>query len=208
MTDTSGRHRESRIDPHRSGIRSRGGKRSVRAGDADVTPVRSLRGPIGAVCFDWGDTLMVDDGPTGVPMEGWPTVTAVPGAPECLAALRGRVPLCIATNAEQSDRSMIARALERVDLGRYIDRIFCFADIGFRKGHPQFWHAVGAELSLPPAEIVMIGDSLEHDVLAPALAGVQTVWFSPPNRHVEPAAGVVTVPDLERFADMIGGLLH
>jgi aminoglycoside 6'-N-acetyltransferase I len=159
------------------------------------------------VCFDWGDTLMVDDGPTGVPMERWSTVTAVPGAPECLAALHGRVPLCIATNAEQSDRSMIARALERVELDRFIDRIFCFADVGFRKGHPEFWHAVGAELGLPPVEIVMIGDSLEHDVLAPARAGVQTVWFSPPERRVGAAAEVLTVADLGRFAEMVGALL-
>ena len=61
-------------------------------------PHSALPAPIRAVCFDWGGTLMVDDGPDDLPMYEWPSVTAVPGARECLAALHGRVPLCIATN--------------------------------------------------------------------------------------------------------------
>ncbi len=75
-----------------------------------------LSAPIRAVCFDWGGTLMVDDGPAGVPMSLWSEVRAVPGARECLAALHGRIPLCVATNAAQSSRTMIEAALDRVDL--------------------------------------------------------------------------------------------
>jgi len=138
----------------------------------------AVRAPIGAVCFDWGGTLMVDDGPNGVPMGEWPVVKAVAGARECLEALHGRVPLCVATNAGQSDRKMIELALGRVDLLPYIDRVFCFTEIGATKDRPEFWSAVARGLDLPPAEIVMIGDSFVHDVRASRRQGFQAVWFN------------------------------
>ncbi len=165
-----------------------------------------IRPPVRAVCFDWGGTLMVDDGPEGVPMYQWDAVTVVPGARACLAALNGLVPLCIATNAGQSDRTMIERALERVDLLRYIDRIFCYTEIGCRKDQPEFWRAVADDLSIPPAEIVMVGDVFEHDVAAPRRAGVQAVLFNDGGRQPQPAPGAATVTDLMQLAEIISRL--
>jgi FMN phosphatase YigB (HAD superfamily) len=159
--------------------------------------------PVRAVCFDWGGTLMVDDGPEGVPMYQWDAVTVVPGASACLAALDGLVPLCIATNAGQSDRTMIERALERVDLLRYIGRIFCYTEIGCTKDRPEFWRAVANDLGLSPAEIVMVGDAYEHDVEAPRRAGVQAVWFNEGGRQPAPVPAVPTVTDLVQLVGMI-----
>lgn len=110
-----------------------------------TTPsVVGLKAPIQAVCFDWGGTLMVDDGPDDLPMNLWPEVAAVPGARECLTALEGRVPLCVATNAAQSSRPMIEAALDRVNLLRFIDEVFCFTEIGFKNDRRAFWSAVRA----------------------------------------------------------------
>jgi FMN phosphatase YigB (HAD superfamily) len=163
----------------------------------------ALIAPVRAVCFDWGGTLMIDDGPSGVPMVQWPEVSAVAGARECLAALYGRLPLCVATNAGQSDRGMIEMALERVDLLRFIGEIFCFTEIGCSKDSPEFWREVTARLAVAPAEIVMIGDSLEHDVQAPRRAGIQAVRFTPGRGEPDGQATEHGVADLREFARLV-----
>ncbi len=162
-----------------------------------------LEAPIRAVCFDWGGTLMVDDGPDGVPMSLWPDVAAVPGARECLAALHGRVPLCIATNAAQSSRPMIEAALDRVDLLRIFSEIFCFTDIGFKKHRQEFWCEVRKRLGVPFEQIVMVGDSLEHDVLAPRRIGLQSVWFNPDGGAAEAVDPVPMVTDLREVSGVV-----
>lgn len=171
------------------------------------TPTPVLRAPIGAVCFDWGGTLMVDDGPANSPMCDWPRVIAVPGARECLAALHGHAPLCIATNAGASDRPSIERALDRVDLLPFISHVFCQKELGYRKNDPAFWLAVGQRLDLPPDRIVMVGDSLEHDVETPLRLGLQAVWFNETGKSPEPPTPVPTVTDLEEFAGLVLGAI-
>jgi FMN phosphatase YigB (HAD superfamily) len=160
-----------------------------------------LMPPVAAVCFDWGGTLMLDDGPDDVPMVEWPTLTAVQGAADCLAALHGWVPLYVATNASASSRAMIIEALERVGLDRFFADVFCFTAIGFRKTQPEFWHRVRQLIDVPFEHIVMVGDSLEKDVLVPRRLGVQSVWFNPSGKQSE--ASVPAVFDLTAFADMV-----
>lgn len=151
--------------------------------------------------------MMVDDGPAGVPMSLWSEVRAVPGARECLAALHGRIPLCVATNAAQSSRAMIEAALDRVDLLCFLSEIFCFTEIGFKKDRPEFWVAVRKRLGVPYGQIVMIGDSLEHDVLAPRGFGLQTVWFNRGGAAPRPADPVPIVTDLEQFSTLVAAAL-
>ncbi len=156
-----------------------------------------------AVCFDWGGTLMSEAGPDDLPMALWPTVRCIDGAAETLAALHGRYPLCIATNASLSRRPMIEKALERAGLLRYIGAIFCFTELGVRKESTAFWRIVTATLKVEPKQLAMIGDTLEPDVLAPRRAGVRAVWFNEGNRQPAPGVPVPTVTRLGEFAVLI-----
>lgn len=162
-----------------------------------------LRAPIRAVCLDWGDTLMADDGPPGVPMCQWPRVTAIPGARECLAALHGRVPLYVATNAGDSDQASIQRALGRVELASFFTHVFCLVEIGVAKSEPEYWQVVQTRLGLPASAIAMIGDDVETDVLRPREAGIQTVWFNQGGCHPDPSDPVATVTGLVVFAQAV-----
>ena len=140
-----------------------------------------------AVCFDWGGTLMSEAGPEDRPMALWPDVHCIDGAAEALAALHGRYPLCIATNASVSRREMIEKALARAGLLRYMADIFCFTELGLRKESPAFWRVVTETLKVAPNELAMIGDWLEPDVLSPRRFGVQAVWFNDGDRQPAPA---------------------
>ena len=168
-----------------------------------MSDAANLVPPILAVCFDWGGTLMCDDGPDDAPMCLWPQVAAVEGAAECLAALHGTAPLCVATDAAASDRAMVERALERVDLLRYVSEVFCFTELGFRKNQPEFWQHVRQRLGVPLDRIAMLGDSLENDVLVPRRLGVQAVWLDPTGQGSELPTPVPTVNDLGGFAELV-----
>lgn len=149
------------------------------------------------ICFDWGGTLMSEDGPADLPMALWPQVETLPGAHETLAALAQRWPLHIATNASVSTRPLVAQALQRAGLLRYVQHIFCFTEIGARKDQPAFWQAVQAATGVPLQATAMVGDSLEQDVLGPARCGLQTVWFNAAGRP-GPA-----VPSVRALAELV-----
>jgi FMN phosphatase YigB (HAD superfamily) len=144
---------------------------------------------------------MDEEGPPDLPMALWPQVHVLPGARELLTALAPRYTLCIATNASVSRRADIEAALERGGLRSFFTHVFCFTEIGARKDSPRFWEAVARTLACTPAEIAMLGDSLEQDVLGPAALGVQAVWFNREARPVPP--GVREVRRLRDFADFL-----
>src|SRR4051812_14743303 len=146
--------------------------------------------------FDWGDTLMSEDGPGDVPMADWAEVRLMPAAATVLAELAARYDVAVATNATVSDHVAIARALQRGGLDRFVRDIFCFRDLGFKKSDPRFWDAVVARLGVPRAALLMIGDNLESDVLAPRRAGIAAVWL---NWRCAPLPAGVDVPAIERL---------
>ncbi|MBS0326914.1 MAG: HAD family hydrolase [Proteobacteria bacterium] len=148
---------------------------------------------------------MSEAGPMDLPMSEWPKVSAFTGARECLDAPHGFASLCIATNATISRRPMIERALERVGLRGYFAQVFCYTELGYRKNEPGFWRAVESGLCVPLAEIAMIGDSLEQDVLAPRRFGVQTVWFNERGASVPADLQAPEVRSLAEFAAFVRG---
>jgi FMN phosphatase YigB (HAD superfamily) len=128
----------------------------------------------------------------------WPEVHAIAGAREMLEALAPRYRIAIATNASVSDGPLVLRALERASLREHVSAVFCSNEIGSRKDVRRFWEVVGSVLGVGLESIVMLGDSLEQDVLAPRRFGVTSVWFDPDDA---PLPLGVDVPVVRRLAD-------
>jgi FMN phosphatase YigB (HAD superfamily) len=149
--------------------------------------------------FDWGGTLMSEEGPLDLPMALWPEVAAIDGAHETLATLSRRYRIGVATNASVSRRNMIEVALGRVGLRDYVSEIFCYTEIGERKDSDEFWRAALERLGAEPDDVAMVGDSLDQDVLAPRRFGIYSVWFDPSGRGAAPAG----VPSVTRLADAV-----
>lgn len=150
----------------------------------DATSASTVR----AILFDWGNTLMVDDGLPGRMLDR-PHVEAVPGAAEALAALHKCCPLYVATNADLSGEAEVLAALDRVGLAQYFDGVFSSRDIGAHKPEAAFYGAVLDALharavargeSAPRAdEVVMVGDNYANDVAGALAAGLRAVWINP-----------------------------
>ena len=148
---------------------------------------------IDAVFFDWGDTLMVDDGSQTGPMATWPKVAAVDGAQETLRRLRPHYRLLVATNADESSGPDVRAALARVGLDAAIDGVVSSRDVGARKPDAAFFAAALRQAGVhrrgvAPARAVMVGDSIANDVAGAKAAGLRAVWFNPSRRPLPPGA--------------------
>ena len=128
--------------------------------------------------FDWGDTLMVDYPQYSGKMCDWPEVSAVVGAQETLSFLARRHKLYVATNAAESTEQDIRNAFERVDLARYINGYFCRANLGCGKENPEFYPKIANHLAVSLAQITMVGDNLDNDILPAIASGLEAIWFT------------------------------
>lgn len=136
---------------------------------------------IDTLLLDWGNTVMVDFPQQSGPMHRWPRVETLPGVEQSLSRLSQRYCCCLATNAADSTRSDILRALDRVAIGPYFQEIFCYRDIGQAKPSAEFFAFILAKLGKEKANLVMIGDDLEKDCLGPMRHGIGAILFDPSN---------------------------
>ena len=129
--------------------------------------------------FDWGDTLMVDFPDAAGKMCDWKQVEAVIGARETLAELSKSAKLYVATGAADSSEQDIRKALQRVGLDTFVSGYFCKENLGVDKGSPAFFTAVLAQLDIPAADVIMVGDNFAKDIQPALSAGITPIWFAP-----------------------------
>lgn len=98
-------------------------------------------------------------------------VAAHPGAAEMLAALAGRVPVAVVTNAQ---RVLADTALLGAELDGYPDVLVCAEDVDEAKPSPQPYQRACAELGVEPGQAVAFEDA-GPGVAAAVTAGLWTV---------------------------------
>lgn len=134
---------------------------------------------ISTLVFDWGNTLMVDDGQFPGKMKDWPVVQAIDGVYKTLKMLSSDYRLVIATNAEDSTAPDIYNALSRVNLDSFFHEIFTCKELAAKKPDPIFYQVLLEKLNQPVETVVMIGDDYIKDVVGAKLGGWKAIWFNP-----------------------------
>ncbi len=150
--------------------------------------------------FDWGGTLMREFDRYEGKMADWPRVEAMPGAAEALTALQADWHLAIATNATASEETDIRRALHRVDLDGYFEKIYCFRVIGFKKPERAFYEYILQDLQLPADRLVMVGDDFHADVEGAIQCGLRAIWYNPFSDDQRKGKGYTTIHDLRKLS--------
>ncbi|MFC0503821.1 HAD family hydrolase [Micromonospora costi] len=110
-----------------------------------------------------------------------------------LAALRERWTLGFATNGNsRAERCGLA--------GEFAFELYAHENGLPKKPAPAFYAAVVEAAGVPAAQVVYVGDSLDHDVVAAQRAGLRAVWLNrlgvPRPRGVVPDAEVSSVAHL------------
>ena len=121
------------------------------------------------------------------------------GAQEMVRALHGRVPMVVLTNGI----TVIQKArLARSELSKWVDRVVISQEVGASKPDPKIFEIALDGVS--PADALMIGDSLNSDILGANRAGIDSCWFNPKGKacpeHIRPTYEAATLEECARIA--------
>jgi len=137
---------------------------------------------------------------------------ADPEAARVLQALAGRgLRLGMFSNATHDP--LIQRLVDRLGFRPWLDPALSSAATGICKPDPAACAPILAAWDLPAASVVMVGDTLEADVLGARRAGMRSVWLrARPDARQEGTAAAAqppTTPDatIERLGELPACLL-
>jgi len=110
----------------------------------------------------------------------------VDGAREVLDYLHSKCLLYVVTNGVSSTQY---KRLSDANMNRYFDKIFISDDIGYQKPMREFFETVTAEIpEYDPRKTLIVGDSLNADILGGINMGIDTCWL---NRFGEKVSEIV-----------------
>ncbi len=132
----------------------------------------------------------------------------LPAAAEVLQELQADgLRLGLLSNA--ADEANVQRLVEKSGLRPFLGPILVSAALGVRKPDPRAFQAALQAMQLPPHEVVMVGDTLQADVLGARRMGMPSIWLRPPDfpqdRAPEPPPDLIA-QDLRQVPDLIRSL--
>jgi HAD superfamily hydrolase (TIGR01549 family) len=102
--------------------------------------------------------------------------SAFPEAVAVLQELAGRgLRLGMFSNA--TDDAFIQRLVDRLGFRPWLGPALSSAGTGIRKPDPEAFAPILAAWDLPPEAVVMVGDTLEADIVGAHLAGMGSIWL-------------------------------
>lgn len=101
------------------------------------------------------------------------TVAETARSREVLLELKKQYPMVLVSNFYGN----IATVLKEFKLDGIFDTIIESAVVGVRKPDPQIFTLGVEALGMQPDEVVVVGDSMDKDIIPASKAGCHTVWF-------------------------------
>ena len=108
----------------------------------------------------------------------------IEGAEELLAKLEGEVGLMLITNGlKDVQRSRLAHST----IQHYFSDVIISEEVGSAKPDEGIFNVAFEKMSHPPkADVLIIGDSLTSDIRGGNRFGIDTCWFNPEGRNMQP----------------------
>jgi len=90
-----------------------------------------------------------------------------------------------------SDDNNVQALVDQCGFRPFFDLILTSAGCGYRKPHPRIFQLALNHFDIQPAEAVMIGDTLEADILGANRLGIYSIWIT--RRAVMPPEGELPI---------------
>ena len=126
------------------------------------------------------------------------TVKETAKSREVLLQLKQQYPMVLVSNFYGN----IATVLKEFKLDGIFDKIIESAVVGVRKPDPQIFTLGVEALGMQPDEVVVVGDSMDKDIIPAGKAGCHTVWFKGEgwtNDPVDESAAEKVITDLTQI---------
>jgi putative hydrolase of the HAD superfamily len=76
-----------------------------------------------------------------------------------------------------NDGTLVWRMVDQGGLREWLAPIYTSEELGLRKPHPYPFRLVLQEWGMRPKEVIMVGDTLNADILGAQNAGMRGVWI-------------------------------
>ena len=126
------------------------------------------------------------------------TVKETAKSREVLLQLKQQYPMVLVSNFYGN----IATVLKEFKLDGIFDTIIESAVVGVRKPDPQIFTLGVEALGMQPDEVVVVGDSMDKDIIPAGKAGCHTVWFKGEgwtNDPVDESPAEIVITDLTQI---------
>ena len=126
------------------------------------------------------------------------TVKETTKSRQVLLQLKQQYPMVLVSNFYGN----IATVLKEFKLDGIFDTIIESAVVGVRKPDPQIFTLGVEALGMQPDEVVVVGDSMDKDIIPASKAGCHTVWFKGEgwtNDPVDESAAEKVITDLTQI---------
>ncbi len=116
-----------------------------------------------------------------------------------LRTLQGRYRLAVLTNGAPAHQR---EKLHGSGLATYFEAVVVSGDVGIGKPDPRVFAAALAALAVAPSATVMVGDSIERDIVDAQAGGLRAVWLNRsgmdyhPGEHEPPAQQITGLSQL------------
>ena len=117
---------------------------------------------------------------------------------EVLLQLKQQYPMVLVSNFYGN----IATVLQEFKLDGIFDTIIESAVVGVRKPDPQIFTLGVEALGMQPDEVIVVGDSMDKDIIPAGKAGCHTIWFKGEgwtNDPVDESAAEKVITDLTQI---------
>jgi 2-haloalkanoic acid dehalogenase type II len=102
---------------------------------------------------------------------------------EVLTALKKKYKLILVSN---TDNISVDSVLDKYGLKKYFDSIYLSCDMGMLKSNPKMFEAILKKEDLMNEEVIMVGDSIESDLIAAEKAGIKGFLLDRNNKRDYP----------------------
>lgn len=138
----------------------------------------------------------------------------LPGAVDLLRQLH-QLGLFVGLASNASSHYFVAECCRRLQFAPYLDPIVSSAGVGWAKPDPRIFRAVLTRWSLPSAAVVMVGDTVEADIVGAHRLGLRTILLTAEHqtpdifrRSVDPTAEAqpdAVAADLQEVGRLVEG---
>ena len=125
----------------------------------------------------------------------------IEGAIELMDYVKDRYTLSIITNGFKEVQYI---KMEESGLSKYFSHVFISEEVGYNKPSPDiFKHAMQTSGAINAENCLMIGDSLEADILGAINAGMKAVYLSHESKNESTENNFITVNSLEEIKTIL-----
>ena len=127
-----------------------------------------------------------------------------------LTALRG-AGYRLGCISNTNDDTHVQHMIDRANLRSWLLPIYTSAGVGLRKPHPGIFHMLLGDWAFPHSEVIMVGDTLNADVLGAHNGGMRGIWIdrgrtnpwsnNEGSRHMVPDATIKQLAELPGLLD-------